>query len=84
MNGEDGRILLNELHIMTDFIKENWMDPLGKEYVLWLERTQNQIKTMERKREILGLKKEKIRLICEDICANGDADNPKTLTLKRK
>ena len=83
MNNEDGRILLYDLHAATEFLKQNWTDSLGKQYILWLEQTQAKIKEIERRREIISLKKEKMKLICESISSEGDADEPKKLILKR-
>ena len=83
MSSEDGRILLNELQTAIDFLKQNWTDSIGKQYILWLEQTQTKIKEIERRREIISLKKVKIKLICESINSEGDADDPKKLTLKR-
>ena len=83
MSSEDGRILLNELQTAIDFLKQNWTDSIGNQYILWLEQTQTKIKEIERRREIISLKKVKIKLICESIKSEGDADDPKKLTLKR-
>ena len=69
--------ILRETEKTVEFVKANWTDALGNEYVVWLERILGEIKLMEMQREINRKKKEKIMILCSVI--ESDDDDPKIL-----
>lgn len=70
--------IVYETKSTIEFVKNNWKDPIGDQYIYWLEQTLEKIKKMEHHREIIQLKIEKISLLCEKI-ASADDDPPKIL-----
>lgn len=83
LSSEIGEKTVFETKSTIEFIKANWKDSLGEQYVRWLEQSLERIKQMERSREIIRLKAEKIQLLCEDI-SSSDGDTPKVLKLTCK
>lgn len=70
--------ILRETEKTVEFVKTNWTDALGNEYVVWLERILGEIKLMEMQREINRKKKEKIMILCS-VIESDDDDDPKIL-----
>ncbi len=83
LSSEIGEKTIFETKATIEFIKANWKDSLGEQYILWLEQSLERIKQLERSREIIRLKAEKIHLLCEEI-SSSDGDTPKTLQLTRR
>lgn len=81
-NIENSEIIIHDTAKTIEFVKSNWSDPLGNQYVCWLEQTLGKIKHMERRREMMRLKAEKTTLLCEQI-ASSDDDQPKVLKKTR-
>jgi len=79
---ESGTYALSELQKAGEFLRQNWTDEIGAQYIQWLEHAQEALRQAERHREIVCLKKEKVAAICRDILENGDEDEPKTLRLR--
>ena len=79
---ENSEKVIFETELIIENVKNNWRDPVGKQYVCWLEQTLEKLKQLERRREIIRLKAEKIALLCENI-ASTDADSPKILKKTR-
>lgn len=77
-NIENSEIVLHETAKTIELVKSNWSDPLGKQYVCWLEQTLEKLKHLERRREIIRLKAEKITLLCKQVSSSDD-DQPKVL-----
>ena len=82
-SNEIGKNTLLETKAIIEFIKTNWKDSLGEQYVRWLEQSLAQIKQMEIRRESIRQKAEEIQLLCEEI-SSSDGDTPKTLKITRK
>lgn len=81
-NIENSKIVIHDTAKTIEFIKANWSDPLGNQYVCWLEQALEKLKHLERRREVMRLKAEKIALLCEQIsCA--DDDQPSVLKKTR-
>lgn len=81
-NIENSEIVIRDTAKTIEFVKTNWSDSLGKQYICWLEQTLEKLKHLERRREILRLKAEKITLLCEQI-ASTDDDQLKVLKKTR-
>ena len=81
-NIENSEIIIHDTAKTIEFVKSNWSDPLGNQYVCWLEHTLGKIKHIERRRDMMRLKAEKITLLCEQI-ASSDDDQPKVLKKTR-
>lgn len=79
---KNSEIITHETAKTIDYVKSNWSDPLGNQYISWLEQTLEKVKHLERRREILRLKAEKITLLCEQV-ASTDNDQPKVLKKTR-
>lgn len=80
---ENNEMLIRKYNSILSEIKSRWMDEIGKEYVKWLESNLVHFEKYEKSREILTLKKTKIKLICDDITEHGDDDSKKRRVLKR-
>ena len=63
-----------------EYIKDNWKDDFGAGYIHWLEETLEKIRSIEKKRELIHLKAEKIKVVCTMI-SSSDGDSPKELKL---
>lgn len=70
--------ILSNTKATIEYVKETWTDSLGTQYILWLEQTLKKLQQIEKHREIIRLKAEKIRLLCEEIETTDD-NPPKTL-----
>lgn len=81
-NIENSEIIIHDTAKTIEFVKSNWSDQLGNQYVCWLEQTLEKLKHLERRREVMRLKAEKITLLCEQI-ASTDDDQPKVLKKTR-
>lgn len=75
--------VISEIDAVKEFIKENWSDKLGAQLAAWLEKAVLDLSSIERRDEIVLLKKQKISLICAKIWEE-DPDPPKVLTLRKK
>lgn len=74
---EEGKIVLRTTANTKEYVNDHWKDSFGAQYSLWLEQTSEKLQQMERQREVLHLRKEKITLLCESVAAD-DNDPPKT------
>lgn len=81
-NIENSEIVIHDTVKTIDFVESNWRDPLGNQYVCWLEQMLEKLKHLERRREVIRLKAEKITLLCEQIASTND-DQPKVLKKTR-
>ncbi len=79
---ENSEIIVHETAKTIEFVRSNWSDSLGGQYVCWLEQTAEKLKQIERRREIARLKMEKIALLCEQM-PSADEDSPKVLKKTR-
>ena len=79
-NIEGSESVIRDTTKTIELIKDNWSDSLGEQYIRWLEQTEKQLKHIERRREIIQLKAEKIRILCEQIIST---DDKKIKTLKK-
>lgn len=77
MSDDYGRQLLAEHERIAEFVKQNWSDPIAKQYLMWMEQTKQNIEQMERSREIINLKKMKIKLLAQSVIDGGEEDEPK-------
>ena len=75
--------VISEIDAAKDFVRENWNDKLGAQLVGWLEKTVSELSSIERRDEIISLKKQRISLICSKMWEE-DPDPPKVLTLRKK
>lgn len=81
-NIENSEIVIHDTAKTIEFVKSNWSDSLGNQYVCWLEQMLEKLKHLERRREVMRLKVEKITLLCEQIASTDDAQ-PKVLKKTR-
>lgn len=79
---ENSEKVVYETQKNIEKVKENWKDPIGNQYVCWLEQTLEKLRQLEKRREIIRLKVEKISLLCENIQST-DEDSPKLLKKTR-
>lgn len=77
-NVENSEIVVHETAKTIEFVRANWSDSLGAQYICWLEQILEKLKHLEHHREIMRLKAEKITLLCEQIASAPD-DEPKVL-----
>lgn len=75
-DAKNSEIVIRDTVKTIDHVKSNWRDPLGEQYICWLEQTLENLKRMERSREIIRLRAEKIALLCGQ-AASADSDQPK-------
>lgn len=80
-NIENSERIIHETSKTIEFVQSNWSDSCGDQYVCWLEQTIETLKRLERRREVLRLKAEKITLLCEQISSADD--QPKVLKRTR-
>lgn len=81
-NIENSESVIHETTKTIEFVKANWTDPVGKQYVYWLEQTLEKLKQLERHREVMQLKAKKVALLCEQVSSTDD-DPPKVLKKTR-
>jgi len=79
---ENNTKLIRETQATIDFVRDNWVDPLGYQYIYWLEQTLERIRQLELRREIIHLKIEKISLYCNNVLSTDD-EAPKVLKKTR-
>lgn len=77
---EHNRLLLTELSKSREFIQQNWKDPIGDQFVAWVLQSEENLKKIERKREIIRLKCEKIKILCQDARTENEDATQKILT----
>lgn len=80
-NTEYGEIVIRNEEKTIEFIKSNWNDMIGRQYVCWLEQVLGKLKQIERQREVVRLKAAKIALLCEQITSTSNP--PKVLKKTR-
>ena len=84
MNNEMTQQALLELRKSKEFIRDNWSDSLAQQYIIWIEQIENDLKSLEQKRETSLSKLCEIQKICNQIADNSEGeDEPKTLRLTR-
>ena len=81
---EKNEKLIYDTKANIEYIKNDWTDSLGQQYVMWLEETLQKLISIERKREIVGLKAQKIMLLCDTTDKADSEERQKVLKLERK
>lgn len=79
MDQENGQYILQELRQIEEFISQNWEDPFGRQYVLWLQQTQATVKQAEQAREQCRQSREEIKALCHEILEDPGNDPEKIL-----
>lgn len=80
---DKGRNVLTNVNEAKDFIRENWPDKIGEQILLWLDNIESELSSLERRRELVSLKKQKIYMVCTKMWDEG-SDPPKELVLRRR
>lgn len=77
LSSEDSGRVVQETQSAIEFIRDNWTDEIGRQYICWLEEVHKKMKEIERRKKVIQFKVQKIFLICEDITTTA-TDSPKT------
>lgn len=78
---DNGKKVIHLTNSVSNFIKNNWNDFVGKEYVNFLEQVLNKLKGIEQKKEGINQRVDYINGICEEIIASDNGNNKKGKTL---
>lgn len=80
---EKNEKLIYDTKANIEYIKSDWTDSLGQQYVMWLEDTLGKLISIEQKRETVALKTQEILSTCGETDAQDGEERPKVLKLVR-